>query len=313
MEHSTNDHHDHHDHHKPEDPAHNHAHNHAVVGDLRVALGINVLFTVIELVGGLLTNSVAIIADAVHDLGDSVTLGIALIMERIAGRQRTPQLTFGYRRFSTLGALVTGLVLIVGAVTVLIHTIPRLVEPESVNTGGMIILAVIGVVMNALAALRLSRSGSMNAKAAFLHLMEDVFGWIAVLLGAIAIRVWGLLWLDPLLSVGINVYIMVRAFPILRQALRVMLQYVPGELSVDVVSKLITEIPGILDVHDVHLWTLDGTYTLLSAHVVPETDQSLSELETLKGQIRGALHSHGVQHVTLELESAGAGCSECDL
>ncbi|HKK49874.1 MAG TPA: cation diffusion facilitator family transporter [Alkalispirochaeta sp.] len=292
---------------------HHHAHNHAVVGDLRVALGINVLFTGIELVGGLLTNSVAIIADAVHDFGDSVTLAIALVMERVAGKQRTAQLTFGYRRFSTLGALVTGLVLIVGAVTVLIHTIPRLLEPQSVDTGGMAILAVIGVVMNTLAAIRLSRSGSMNARAAFLHLMEDVFGWIAVLLGAIAIRVWGILWLDPLLSVGINAYIVFRAVPILRQALRVMLQYVPGERSVDEVSALISAITGVREVHDVHLWTLDGMYTLLSAHVVADGERSLGELEVLKQNARTVLHEHGIQHVTLELESSAVGCSECDL
>ncbi|MFW5828240.1 MAG: cation diffusion facilitator family transporter, partial [Alkalispirochaeta sp.] len=164
-----------------------------------------------------------------------------------------------------------------------------------------------------LAALRLSRSGSMNARAAFLHLMEDVFGWIAVLLGAIAIRVWGILWLDPVLSVGINAYIMIRAVPILLQALRVMLQYVPGERSVDEVTNLISEISGIHDVHDVHLWTLDGTYTLLSAHVVADDDRCLSELETLKRTVRDVLHEHGIQHITLELESSTAGCSECDL
>jgi cobalt-zinc-cadmium efflux system protein len=318
-EHSGNESHhrghgeEHHHGHAHDHAEHGHAHNHAVVGDLRVALGINVLFTAIELVGGLLTNSVAIIADAVHDLGDSVTLGIALAMERIAGRQRSPELTFGYRRFSTLGALMTGLVLLVGAVTVLIHTIPRLLEPEAVDTGGMIVLAVVGVAMNAFAALRLSRSGSMNAKAAFLHLMEDVFGWVAVLIGAIAIRLWGFFWLDPLLSVGINVYIVFRAVPILLQALRVMLQYVPGELSVEEVSDLITGVSGIQDVHDIHLWTLDGTYTLLSAHVVTDGDRSLSELEQQKDKIREILHTHGIQHVTLELESSGAGCSECDL
>ncbi|MFW5694779.1 MAG: cation diffusion facilitator family transporter [Alkalispirochaeta sp.] len=313
MDHSNHTHSHSHDGDHDHSHEHPHAHNHAVVGDLRVALGINVLFTVIELVGGLLTNSMAIIADAVHDLGDSVTLAIALVMERIAGKQRTPQLTFGYRRFSTLGALVTGLVLVVGAITVLIHAIPRLLEPEGVDTGGMIILAVIGVVMNTLAALRLSRSGSMSARAAFLHLMEDVFGWIAVLLGAIAIRVWGFLWLDPLLSVGINVYIVFRAIPILLTALRVMLQYVPGELSVDEVSNLMTDVPGILDVHDVHLWTLDGAYTLLSAHVVSDGDRSLNELEDLKHAVRRTLHDRGIQHVTLELESSAAGCSECDL
>lgn len=289
------------------------AHNHAIAADLRVALGINVLFTGIEFAGGLLTNSVAILADAVHDLGDSVTLGIALIMERIAGKGRTPQLTFGYRRFSVLGALMTGLVLVVGSITVLIHTIPRILEPEAVNTAGMIGLSLLGIAMNTLAALRLSRTDSMNARAAFLHLMEDVFGWIAVLTGAIAIRLWGLLWLDPLLSIGINVYIVFRAIPIFVRALRVLLQYAPGSLSVAEVSELITGVPGVEDAHDVHLWTLDGNYTLLSAHVVADADTTLSTLESLKDEIRSVLRDKGIQHLTLELESSSAGCSDCDL
>ncbi len=302
--------------------AHNHehvhdhgglTHNHAAAGDLRVALGINVLFTGIEFAGGLLTNSVAILADAVHDLGDSVTLAIALIMERIAGKGRTHQLTFGYRRFSVLGALITGLVLVVGSITVLVHTIPRILEPETVNTAGMIGLSLLGIAMNTLAAFRLSRTDSMNARAAFLHLMEDVFGWIAVLAGAIAIRIWGILWLDPLLSIGINVYIVLRAVPIFIRALRVLLQYAPGSLSIDEVSELITGVSGVRDAHDVHLWTLDGNYTLLSAHIVADADATLSMLEPLKNEIRDTLREQGIQHVTLELESAGAGCRDCDL
>jgi cobalt-zinc-cadmium efflux system protein len=334
MAHSNNEHEEHRDHRHDNKggldhdhrraPDHNHdndhhhdepgvPHNHAVVGDLRIALGINVVFTLIELAGGLLTNSVAIIADAVHDLGDSVTLAVALVLEKVSGRRRTKELTFGYRRFSTLGALITGLILIVGAITVLIHSVPRLIEPEAVDTTGMLILAVIGVVMNALAALRLSRTESMNARAAFLHLFEDVLGWIAVLLGALAIRFWDVYRIDPLLSIGINIFILTRAVPILVRALRVLLQYVPKEISVETVSTAVRAIESIQDAHDIHLWTLDGSYVLASLHAVTDGSVPLDNLESLKVQIRDVLRDLGVNHVTIELESPTTGCSECDL
>ncbi|MFP4152444.1 MAG: cation diffusion facilitator family transporter [Alkalispirochaeta sp.] len=307
--HNQDDHQGHH--HHGHDPAH--PHNHAVVGDIRIALWINVLFTVIELVGGLLTNSVAIIADAVHDLGDSATLAVALVLEKVSGRRRTKELTFGFRRFSILGALLTGLILIVGAITVLIHTIPRLIEPVAVDTTGMIVLSVLGVVMNALAAFRLSRTESMNARAAFLHLFEDVLGWIAVLFGALAIRFWQIYLIDPLLAIGINIFILTRAVPILLRALRVLLQYVPKDLSVEKVSEAIMAIESIDDVHDIHLWTLDGSYVLVSLHVVTDGATPLDDLEPLKARIRDVLKNLGVNHVTIELESPNTGCSECDL
>lgn len=307
--HNQDDHQGHH--HHGHDPAH--PHNHAVVGDIRIALWINVLFTVIELVGGLLTNSVAIIADAVHDLGDSATLAVALVLEKVSGRRRTKELTFGFRRFSILGALLTGLILIVGAITVLIHTIPRLIEPVAVDTTGMIVLSVLGVVMNALAAFRLSRTESMNARAAFLHLFEDVLGWIAVLFGALAIRFWQIYLIDPLLAIGINIFILTRAVPILLRALRVLLQYVPKDLSVEKVSEAIMAIESIDDVHDIHLWTLDGSYVLVSLHVVTDGATPLDDLEPLKARIRDVLKNLGVNHVTIELESPTTGCSECDL
>ena len=271
------------------------------------------MFTVIELVGGLLTNSVAIMADAVHDLGDSVTLSLALVMERVAGRGRTDRQTFGYRRYSTLGSLFTGMILVVGAVLVLVHAVPRIVEPQAVESRGMIALAVLGVVMNVLAALRLSRSSSMNARAAFLHLTEDVLGWVAVLVGAIAIRIWGLTWLDPVLSVGINLFVLSRAIPVLVRAMRVFLQYVPRELSVDELRAAVLADERVLDVHDVHLWTLDGEYRLFSGHIVTDGERTLHQLEELKHDIRHTLRDAGVQHVTVEFEAAGAGCHDCDL
>lgn len=301
----SHDHSHHHDQHLP--------HNHGLVSNLRLAFLLNLAFAAIELVGGLLTNSVAILADAAHDFGDAVTLAVAMVMERMAGRSRTAQLTYGYRRFSTLGALITGLVLIAGAITVLTHAVPRLIAPQAVDARGMMLLAVLGIAVNALAAVRLARTSSMNARAAFLHLLEDLIGWIGVLIGAVAIRIWNVYWLDPLLAVAINIFVLSRAVPIVLSALRVLLQFVPGSISADEAQELVAAVDGVGDVHDVHLWTLDGEYVLFSAHIVPDKDAALSGLEQLKQVIRHRLNEAGINHVTIELEAPGAGCGDCDL
>ncbi|MCG8477511.1 MAG: cation diffusion facilitator family transporter [Spirochaetales bacterium] len=297
------------------DHAHCHGvHNHAAVGDLRMALLLNALFTAIEFAGGVWTNSVAVLSDAVHDLGDTVTLALALAMERIAGRERTSRLTFGYRRFSTLGAVFTGTILVVGATVVLIHTVPRLIAPQAVHARGMVVLAVLGIVVNGLAVLRLSRTSSMNARAAMLHLGEDLVGWIAVLAGAIVMDVWNVPWLDPLLAIAINLVVVVRAVKVLREALRVFLQFAPDSVDLETAKSAIEGVPGVCGVHDLHLWTLDGEYCLASAHIVTaEAAASIGELEPLKVAIKGALDRVGVHHATLELEAPGADCHNCEL
>ncbi len=143
--------------------------------------------------------------------------------------------------------------------------------------------------------------------------MEDVFGWVAVLVGAIAIRIWGIAWLDPALSIVINVVVLFRAVPILWRALRVLLQYVPGSYSLESVSEIVSSVAGVREVHDLHLWTLDGTYVLFSGHVVVDGDNTLTALEEVKSAVRAKLADTGIHHATLELESPQAGCRECDL
>jgi cobalt-zinc-cadmium efflux system protein len=301
--------HDHHHHH------HHHAHeaHEGDVGAFRVAFFLNLTFTVVELIGGLLTNSVAILSDAVHDLGDSISLLFSWAMERIAGRRRTPQQTFGYKRYSVLGAIVSAAVLLVGSIFVMMEAIPRLFAPEAVHPEGMLPLAVAGIAFNLLAVLRLRGGEKLNRRVVVLHLMEDVLGWIGVLVVSIVLLFADLPVLDPILSVAVTLFVLWRIVPRLRHALGVFMQYAPAEIDIGHIESQLTGMDHVEGLHDVHAWSLDGSYHLFSSHVVVDEDLSLSELEALKASIKSTLSQWGIHHVTLEFEIGAAGCAECDL
>ncbi|MFO7782486.1 MAG: cation diffusion facilitator family transporter [Spirochaetia bacterium] len=302
----SHDHH-HHDHHN------GHEAREGDVGAFRVAFFLNLIFTVVELIGGLLTNSVAILSDAVHDLGDSISLLFSWAMERIAGRRRTPKQTFGYKRYSVLGAIVSAAVLLVGSIFVMMEAIPRLFAPETVHPEGMLPLAVAGIAFNLLAVLRLRGGETLNRRVVVLHLMEDVLGWIGVLVVSIVLLFADLPILDPILSVAVTLFVLSRIVPRLKHALGVFMQYAPADIDIDRIESQLTDMDHVEGLHDVHAWSLDGSYHLFSSHVVIDEDLSLSELEELKAGIKEKLAQWGIHHVTLEFESGAAGCAECDL
>jgi cobalt-zinc-cadmium efflux system protein len=279
----------------------------------RGAFFLNLGFTVIEIVGGLLTNSVAILSDAVHDLGDSVSLAFAWSMQRVSGWRRTERQTFGYKRYSVLGAVVSAAVLLVGSVFILMEAVPRLLEPETVHPEGMLPLALAGIAFNGAAAMRLRGGGGLNRRVVMLHLLEDVLGWVGVLVVSIVLLFADLRILDPILSIAVTIFILSRIVPRLRQAAGVFLQYAPADVDVKSVEEKLLEVAHVTGVHDMHLWSLDGNYNLFSSHVVVDEDLSLSRLEELKLRIKAILEDEGIQHVTLEFETDSAGCHECDL
>lgn len=294
-----------------------HAHDHAhTSGSIGLAFGLNLLFAVIELIGGVLTNSVAILSDAVHDLGDAATLGVSWFLERISRGGRQGRLTYGFRRYSLLGALVSGVILLAGSLLILTEAIPRLLGPEPVDPIGMMILAVLGLLFNGAAVLRLKKDESTNSKMVMLHLLEDLLGWAAVLAGSLLILFFGITWLDPVLSVGVTLFILVQAVPRLLEVGRLFMQYAPPEMDLQELSATMREHPMVSDVHDLHIWSLDGRYTLLTAHVIlgdGEAKLSLQGLDALREELKEKLHSLGVDHATLELEGPDAACSGCDL
>jgi cobalt-zinc-cadmium efflux system protein len=289
-----------------------HVHHHGTAG-LKTAFFLNIFFTIVEIVGGLLTNSVAILSDAIHDLGDSFTLLFAWYMERISTKKSTPQLTFGYKRFSLLGALASSLVLLLGSIYILSEAIPRLFHPETVHPEGMTLLAITGVVINGLAVLRLKGGAKLNQRSVMLHLLEDVLGWIAVLIVSLILLFFDLPILDPLLSIVITVFVLSRIYPNMKSALKIFLQYIPEDMDIQVIKTRINSHPKVSDVHDIHLWSIDGVYTIFSAHVALLEDASLSAVETLKRELKEILLELGIEHATLEMEAPGSPCVECDM
>ncbi len=269
---------------------------------MRVAFFLNASFTIIELIGGILTNSMAILSDALHDLGDSLSLGVAWYLEKISKKGPDQRFSFGYGRFSLLGALLTSMVLIIGAVVILMNVIPRIMAPQPVHAEGMLGLAILGIVVNGLAALRLRKSHSFNEKMAAWHLLEDVLGWVAVFVVSIVLMFYNVPILDPLLSLGITFYVLYNVIKNLKKIFRVLLQEVPAHLSMEQLEKELESIPGVVRVYHTHLWSLEGTRNFLSTHLVIKGIMLKEEVIQVKKEALDRMGRYGIDHVTLQID-----------
>lgn len=297
---------DHHNHDHSQTPGHHHHGG----SNIKVAFFLNLCFTIIEFIGGFWINSVAVMSDALHDLGDSLSLGLAWYFEKISAKGSDRKFSYGYKRFSLLGAVVNSVVLLVGSFIILSEAVPRIWNPEPVNATGMIGFAILGIVVNGAAVLRLKGDNSINEKVVRLHLMEDVLGWIAVLVGGIVLLFFDWPFIDPLLSVGITVFVLYNVVKNLRHSLKILLQGTPANINPEEVTNRILALPEIQSIHDLHIWTLDGTYNVLTLHAVVTEDMLLQHAETIKQQIRGIMADLAVQHVTVELEMPGTLCEQ---
>ncbi|WP_370087915.1 cation diffusion facilitator family transporter [Ekhidna sp.] len=290
---------------------HSHHHHDHSEGNIKVAFFLNFGFAIIEIIGGLWTNSVAILSDALHDLGDSLSLGVSWYFAKVAKRDRNQKYSYGYKRFSVLGALINSIVLVTGSVFIVIEAIPRLFDPVNPNTEGMIYLAIGGVIVNGAAAFRLSKGHSLNEKAVYTHLLEDILGWIAVLMGAVVMHFWDLPIIDPALSVLIAVYILFNVFKNLKESFRIILQGTPSDINIDKIHEIIIDIPEVLEVHDCHIWSMDGEYHILSIHLVIGNDLPLSQLEAIKNETKKRVSKLGINHTTIEFETSSEKCEPC--
>ncbi len=287
---------------------HNH-HDHTDVKNIKLAFFINVAFTLIEIVGGFLTNSIAILSDAVHDLGDSLSLGLAWYFQKMAKRGSDKSYSYGYKRFSLLGAVINSIVLIVGSIFVLTAAIPRIFHPEATHAGGMFLLAIVGILANGAAVFRLNKGHSINEKVVSLHMLEDVLGWTAILIGSVVMYFFDVPIIDPIMSIAIAIFVLSNVYKNLRQTLHIILQGIPEEVDMAEISTHIQKFEGVEDVHDLHVWTVDGTYNVLTVHVVLSNVLTMEKLAELKEEIRETLHEEGIEHVTIEFETADEKCS----
>jgi cobalt-zinc-cadmium efflux system protein len=289
--------------------SHQHTHQHQSSSNIKVAFFLNLSFTILELIGGVWINSVAILSDAMHDLGDSLSLGLAWYFEKVAKRKRDANFTFGYKRFSLLGAVINSVVLLVGSFIILTEAVPRIFNPEPVNAAGMIGFAILGIIVNGAAVLRLKGGESINEKVVRLHLLEDVLGWVAVLIGGIILYFYDWPIIDPLLSIAITIYVLYNVVRNLRQSIKIMLQGTPSNINPDDIKVELEKLPEILSVHDLHIWTMDGTYNIMSLHAVVPQTATPQQNEAAKQVIRKLMAGMDINHVTIELETPGEECT----
>ncbi|MEQ8364336.1 MAG: cation diffusion facilitator family transporter [Cyclobacteriaceae bacterium] len=290
---------------------HHHHHDHAE-GNIKVAFFLNLAFTIIEIVGGILTNSLAILSDALHDLGDSLSLGLSWYFQKLSKKGRTKSFSFGYKRFSLLGAIINSIILIVGSIIILSKAIPQIFNPEVVHVQGMFYLAILGIIVNGAAVLKLRKGSSMNERVVSLHLLEDVLGWVAVLIGSVIMMYVDAPFIDPLLSVFIALYVLYNVYKNLKKSMRIILQGIPEEVSIEGIREKLKTIEAIKDVHDCHVWSMDGNYNVLTVHLVLDKNYNLSEQVALKHQVKQILKDESVNHVTIEFENQDEHCELVD-
>lgn len=274
------------------------------------AFFLNVGFTIIEFIGGVLTNSTAIMADAVHDLGDSLSIGLAWILEKLGQKSASSTYSYGYKRLSLLGSLINGVVLIAGSGWVLFQSLPRLLDPEMPVTEGMLVLSVFGIVVNGFAAFKLSKGKTLNEKVLNWHLLEDVLGWVAVFIVSIVLMFVEWPILDPILAIGFTLFILVNVIRNVGSTFKLFLQAVPDKQMVEQIEASLLALDGVQSIHHLHLWSLDGEHHVLTAHVRVTPLSDLAAYSRLKTTISTILASQDLSHTTIEIELSEEQCRD---
>lgn len=285
-----------------------HTHEHPSGKNLKIAFFLNLGFAIIEFIGGLFVNSVAIISDALHDLGDSVSLGLAWYLDKKSKKEANQKYTFGYERFSLLGAFINSVILILGSVFIISEAVERIQNPESVNALGMMIFAIFGIAMNGYAAYRLHGGSSLNERVVRLHLMEDILGWVAVFIAAIVMQFVDVPVLDPILSILITLYILFNVFKRLKETLHIFLQGAPEGVNICEIEEKLNDIENVASMHHTHVWSLDGQHHVFSTHLKLKEIKDFNEIMEVKAKTKEILDQYDFDHYTIETELVEEEC-----
>lgn len=273
--------------------------------NILIAFILNFVFSVFELIGGIITGSVAIISDSVHDMGDAASIGISYFLERKSKKQPDNLYTYGYLRYSVVGGIITTFILLFGSLAVIYNAILRILNPNEINYNGMIIFAIIGVIVNFSAAYFTREGDSINQKAVNLHMLEDMLGWAVVLIGAIIMKFTDITVIDPLMSIGVAIFILINSIKNLKEVMDLFLEKIPQEVDLNEIKKHLLEIEGVLDIHHIHVRSIDGHSNYATMHIVAD-----GNAHEIKNKVREELKEHGISHATLELEAKDEHCHE---
>ena len=271
---------------------------------LRIALGLTAAFMLVEVVGGLISGSLALLADAAHMLSDAGSLALALVAIWLAEKPPTPRRSFGYKRAEILAALLNGVTLVVASLWIFYEAYDRLEEPPEVLGGPMLAVAVVGLAVNVAAALVLSRGGdeSLNVSAALRHVLADLAGSVGVIVAAIVILVTGWREADPIIGALIGLLVLASAWPVLRDSIRVLLEQAPGGLDVTSVARSLKAWPGVVDIHDLHVWTITSGFPALAVHVLVEEER---DCHAARRELEAMLYERfEIDHTTIQVDRA---------
>ena len=264
---------------------------------------LNVLITVVEIIGGLLSGSLALLSDAFHNMGDSFSIILGYFAQQLGGRSENRKNTYGYRRAEILSALTNSFILLIIAVFLIGEAIQRLGHPQHINGRIMMVVAIVGLIAN-FASAALFHAGShdsLNVKATYLHVLSDALSSVAVIIGGIILTFVNVPWLDPVLTIAVAIYIAYEALPIINQTIKILMQSAPN-LDYDAIADDLKQVKGVDDVHHVHAWMIDEHHIIFSAHLNCD-DLKLSQVEKIYRQVEKILRDkYGICHITLQAE-----------
>ena len=277
-----------------------HHHHKKARDNLAFVFLLNFTFNIIVIIGGLTTNSMAILADCIHDMSDTLSMAIAWILEHVAQKRATDKFSYGYQRFSILGAVITSSFVIVMAFFILSEAIPRLFSPEGVDAEGMLIIGIIGLVFKTISVWRLHGGETFNEKAIFYHLLGDIFEWVAILILSVILIFWqDISYLDPFVSIAIAVWLIFNLGRTLYKSLEVLLQKTPDNFDVEEFKQQILEIDGVNALDDFHIWSLDGIDSVMTVKVDVDFGKNV---ENIKKEIYDISNKYHVVDITIELD-----------
>ncbi|MBQ6568772.1 MAG: cation transporter [Clostridia bacterium] len=280
--------------------------------NILTAFILNFIFVIIELVGGLLTNSIAILSDSVHDFGDCLAVGGAYYFERLSEKRPDARYTYGYKRFSVLSALLTSAILLIGGVVVIYQSVFRIIHPQTINGAGMLIISVAGIIINGIAVLRTAKGSNINEKSIYLHMLEDALGWVVVFIGSIFIYLFDWKLIDPILSIIVTLFILYNVYLNIKSVCDVLLEKIPDGFDAEHYREHLEKIENVSDIHHVHIWSLDGEGILATMHVMVEDETNDRTVSRIKEDIRKISEEFGIHHLTIQTDRRFEECDDCE-
>ncbi|KXT84946.1 Cobalt-zinc-cadmium resistance protein CzcD [Streptococcus sp. DD11] len=278
--------------------------------NMTIAFLLNFSFAILEFVFGLLFNSSAVLADAVHDTGDALAIGLSTFFEQISNKKEDGNYTLGYKRYSLLGALLTSVILIFGSIMVIIENVPKVFAPEKVNYDGMLVLGIVAIVVNLAASRVVSHGHSHNESILSLHFLEDILGWVAVILVSIVLRFTDWYFLDPLLSLPIAGFILSQALPKCWDNIKIFLDHVPSDVDLSRLYGEVLAVENVQAVTQLNVWTTDGLEKFAMIHICLENPALLAETQNT---LRQELQAYGITKATIQTDESQEKHEECCL